>query len=112
MDQITLNARVIGNIRTPTRVSLSEALVRSAAIWSHSMTRSKLISITAILSALIATPVLAAGVETATKPWPAPVGHRQPRAADIPTSAFVSQKPLDQEDENVDRKMRNVCRGC
>jgi len=112
MDQITLNARVIGNIRTLTRVLLSEALVRSETIWSHSMTRSKLISIAAILSALMATPVLAAGVETVTRPWLAPVGHRQPRATDIPTSTFVSQKPLDKEDENVDRKIRNVCRGC
>jgi hypothetical protein len=76
------------------------------------MTRSKLLGITAVLSALIATPVLAAAVNTATKPWPAPVGHRQPRAVDIPTSASASQKPLDHEDEDVDRKISNVCRGC
>jgi hypothetical protein len=76
------------------------------------MTKSKLIFMTAILSALIATRVLAAGVDTTRRPWPAPVGHHQPRTADIPTSASVSRNPLDQEDENVDRIIRNVCRGC
>ncbi len=30
------------------------------------------------------------GHETATRPWSAPVGHRQPRAADVPTSASLS----------------------
>jgi hypothetical protein len=49
------------------------------------------------------------GLETSTRPWSAPVGHRQPRAADVPTSA--SQQSLD-EDANVDRKINSVCRGC
>ena len=52
------------------------------------------------------------GSETTTKPWSAPVGHRQPRVADVPTSASVSQQGLDQEDAEVDRKIRSVCRGC
>jgi hypothetical protein len=50
------------------------------------------------------------GLETSTRPWSAPVGHRQPRAADIPTSTF--QRGLDEEDANVDRKINSVCRGC
>ena len=53
-----------------------------------------------------------AGKETTTKPWSAPVGHRQPRAVDVPTSTSVSQYVLDQEDANVDRKIKSVCRGC
>jgi hypothetical protein len=53
-----------------------------------------------------------AGNETATRPWSAPVGHRQPRAADVPTSTSVSQYFLDQEDANVDRMISGVCRGC
>ncbi len=73
------------------------------------MTKSKLLGLAAILSVAIATPVLAAG-ETTTRPWSAPVGHRQPRTADIPTAA--SPLTLDQEDVNVDRKIRSVCRGC
>jgi hypothetical protein len=75
------------------------------------MTKSKLLGLAAILAAAIATPALAAG-ETTTRPWSAPVGHRQPRAADVPTSTSASQQTLDQEDANVDRKISNVCRGC
>lgn len=75
------------------------------------MTKFQLLFVAAILSAAIATPALAAG-ETTTRPWSAPVGHRQPRAADIPTSTSASQQTLDQEDANVDRKISNVCRGC
>jgi len=53
-----------------------------------------------------------AGKETTTRPWSAPVGHRQPRAADVRTPTSVSQDVLDQEDANVDRKISGVCRGC
>jgi hypothetical protein len=52
-------------------------------------------------------------LETSTRPWLAPVGHRQPRAADVPAS--TSQRrldELDEEDANVDRKINSVCRGC
>jgi hypothetical protein len=52
------------------------------------------------------------GLETTTRPWSAPVGHRQPRAADVPTSTSVSQQSLDEEDANVDRKIKSVCQGC
>jgi hypothetical protein len=52
------------------------------------------------------------GFETTTRPWSAPVGHRQPRAADVPTSTSVSQQSLNEEDANVDRKIKSVCRGC
>jgi hypothetical protein len=52
------------------------------------------------------------GNETTTRPWSAPVGHRQPRAADVPTSRSVSPQILDEEDANVDRKIRSVCRRC
>jgi hypothetical protein len=75
------------------------------------MTKSKLLGLGLILSAAIATPVLAAG-ETTTRPWSAPVGHRQPRAADVSASTSESKQTLDQEDANVDRKISNVCRGC
>src|SRR5580704_5545776 len=53
-----------------------------------------------------------AGNETATMPWSAPVGHHQPTAADVPESALASRLILDQEDENVDRIVRGVCRSC
>jgi hypothetical protein len=53
-----------------------------------------------------------AGNETAIKPWSAPVGHHQPRAADASASTSASLQILDQEDANVDRIVRSVCRGC
>ncbi len=52
------------------------------------------------------------GKETTTRPWTSPVGHRQPRVADVPASTSVSQQSLDQEDANIDRLIGNVCRGC
>ena len=78
------------------------------------------ISVAAILSAM-ALPVLAqttirelavyASNETATRPWSAPVGHRQPRAVDVPASTSTPQQIIDQEDAIVDRKIRGICRG-
>ena len=55
---------------------------------------------------------LAPGNETTTRPWSAPVGHRQPGVADVPASTSASQQTLDQEDENVNRIIRGICRGC
>ena len=51
-----------------------------------------------------------AGNETVTKPWSAPAGHHQPTAADVLESD--SPLTLDQENANVDRIVRGVCRGC
>ena len=53
-----------------------------------------------------------AGKETTTILWSAPVGHRQPRPADVPTSTSASHDVLDQEDAVVDRKISGICRGC
>jgi hypothetical protein len=53
-----------------------------------------------------------AGNETAIRPWSAPVGHHQPRAVDVSASKSASQLILDQENANVDRVVRSVCRGC
>jgi len=55
----------------------------------------------------------ASAVPTSHLPWLAPVGHRQPRRADVPQSEAVSawerqQHELDQE---LDRKLI-ICRGC
>ena len=82
----------------------------------------KRVGMAAILSAAMALPSLTqamaqgplayASNETATRPWSAPVGHRQPRSADIPASTSASQQILDQEDVIVDRKIKGVCRGC
>jgi len=45
---------------------------------------------------------------------PAPVGHRQPRAGDVPSEKNLSN-PDDQankEDAALDRKIKSICRGC
>lgn len=44
----------------------------------------------------------------------APVGHRQPRASDVPheNSSFNRMEDLSAEDAAVDRKINNICRGC
>ena len=87
------------------------------------MTNLKILGLAAILSATaMAPPVLAqatiqqravyASNETATRPWSAPVGHRQPRIVDIPASISASQEIIDQEDANVDRMIKGICRGC
>ena len=40
--------------------------------------------------------------------WQAPVGHRQPRADDVPLADPLAPSPADQE---LDRAL-NICRGC
>lgn len=40
--------------------------------------------------------------------WPAPIGHRQPRAADIVGIAFNIDRS---DDAMIDRRI-NICRGC
>jgi hypothetical protein len=41
----------------------------------------------------------------------APVGHRQPRAADVP-SAQEKNYTESAEDKALDRKIKSICRGC
>ncbi len=45
---------------------------------------------------------------------PAPVGHRQPRAGDVPNEKNLSDpnNPANKEDAALDRKIKSICRGC
>ncbi len=45
---------------------------------------------------------------------PAPVGHRQPRAGDVPSEKNLSNPdlPANKEDAALDRKLKSICRGC
>ena len=54
------------------------------------------------------------GCETITFPWSAPVGHRQPQAADVtsPKPSFSIDRELNEENARVDRLVRGICRGC
>ncbi len=53
------------------------------------------------------------GCETATLPWSAPVGHRQPQAADVtsPSRSSVDQA-LRKENDRADGAIKGICRGC
>jgi hypothetical protein len=45
---------------------------------------------------------------------PAPVGHRQPRAGDVPDEKNLSNPsdPVNKEDALLDKKIKSICRGC
>ena len=44
----------------------------------------------------------------------APVGHRQPRADQVPSEKNLGDPndPLSKENAALDRKIRSICRGC
>ena len=45
---------------------------------------------------------------------PAPVGHRQPRAADVPDEKNIANPNdfLAKENATLDKKLKSICRGC
>lgn len=53
------------------------------------------------------------GCETTTLPWSAPVGHRQPQAADVTssTTSLIDQAVVE-ENTRVDSLIKGICRGC
>ena len=84
----------------------------------------KLITTTALLI-LIGSPASIAqtgtgtggGSSTAVKDRPipqAPIGHRQPRASDVPPAKEMTDPndPLSKENALLDRKIKSICRGC
>jgi hypothetical protein len=52
-----------------------------------------------------------ASSQTIGLPWPAPVGHRQPQAKDLPSPGTNELERISEEDRAVDRKLA-ICRGC
>lgn len=44
----------------------------------------------------------------------APIGHRQPRAGDVPSEKNLSDSnnPVNKEDAALDKKIKSICRGC
>jgi hypothetical protein len=45
-------------------------------------------------------------------PWPAPVGHRQPRADQVPSEKDKANDAANKEDAELDRRIKSICRGC
>ena len=80
----------------------------------------RMIATTAIM-VLIAGPAAIAQTGTGwsgsnqARPIPqAPVGHRQPRAGDVPPEKNLGNPndPMNKEDAALDRKIKSICRGC
>jgi hypothetical protein len=48
------------------------------------------------------------------EPLPAPVGHRQPRADQVPSAKDNSPtaEAEKKQDAELDRKIKSICRGC
>jgi hypothetical protein len=44
----------------------------------------------------------------------APIGHRQPRASDVPSEKSLANPndPVSKEDALLDKKIKSICRGC
>ena len=42
----------------------------------------------------------------------APIGHRQPRASDVPNEKNLSNDAVSKEDAMLDKKIKSICRGC
>lgn len=44
----------------------------------------------------------------------APIGHRQPRAGDVPSEKSLSDpnSAQNKEDAALDKKIKSICRGC
>jgi hypothetical protein len=79
------------------------------------------------LLALVGTPVASAQTRSspqATAPasadpggnsiGDAPIGHRQPRAKDLPSDIYKPEDPVKAAaaEKALDRKMKGICRGC
>jgi hypothetical protein len=47
-------------------------------------------------------------------PDAAPIGHRQPRADQVPSEKNLADPndPLNRENAELDRKIQGICRGC
>jgi len=44
----------------------------------------------------------------------APIGHRQPRAGEVPNERNLGNPndPINKEDAILDKKIKSICRGC
>jgi hypothetical protein len=76
---------------------------------------------TMTLLALVASPAAIAqtGNQTGASqrqggPLPAPVGHRQPRADQVPNEKNLNDpnNPVNREDAALDKSIKSICRGC
>jgi hypothetical protein len=86
------------------------------------MTNVKKIMVSVALLALIGTPAAIAQTGTGSSGASkggggipqAPIGHRQPRASDVPSEKNLGNPndPINKEDAILDKKIKSICRGC
>ena len=75
------------------------------------------IALLVALGGSAATAQTGGGTSTVAKNPPAreaPVGHRQPRADQVPSEKNLSDpnSAMNKEDAALDRKIKSICRGC
>jgi hypothetical protein len=86
----------------------------------HEPARRRRTIVGAAAAAFIAFGTHVAGVATAQEnasPTPqggieAPIGHRQPRARDLPPKVLNSEGRETADEKEMDRKLNSICRGC
>lgn len=97
-------------------VAATVALIVSSALAADNASRPVAIaradSLAPVASEVaVATPVRNGRVQLARLPWPAPVGHRQPRVSDVPAEGLSGLERERWLDRELDRKLV-ICRGC
>jgi hypothetical protein len=73
-----------------------------------------IVAVLSVLVMLTGTAIAQSGATSAGTVPPAPVGHRQPRASDVPSEKSFSDPndPLSKENQALDKKIKSICRGC
>jgi hypothetical protein len=86
--------------------------IKMAAVLALLINRLAMAQTVGETSARAASPTVSSPLGHETR-WAggAPIGHRQPRAADVPSQNAGNLEQLSAEDERVDRKL-SICRGC
>jgi len=88
--------------------------MRKCQRWKKTMQK-VLVTATLLMLTVGSTAIAQTGTSSTKNsgPLPAPVGHRQPRADEIPSNknnaAADAEKKADAE---LDRKIKSICRGC
>jgi hypothetical protein len=77
----------------------------------------KLVMATTLVMVMVGSAVAQTGNNSSSSskqgPWPAPVGHRQPRLDQVPdTSGNANDAAAKRDDAELDRKIKSICRGC
>lgn len=74
---------------------------------------------TVVLATIVASPALAQSHDPSIgsgnidrSAITAPVGHRQPRAADVPRTNMGDNPSAYARDPKLERALRSICRGC